>query len=288
MMTSTRNVNSYTLFRCFVLPAMFLCSIFRKPVFQWIAVAALVIWVVIMVCGGLSKGLKRSHQKRKNRKNREQAAEHAAATVEQTVSAAATAEEANEKNGSAGSESDLMLIRHINCRVTEQLKEAYPDASWLWTSSPTVEGICRGGTWRIKVFHADPFNYAEVLMNSAGRLSITMIQAVMLKDAVDVDEAKDDLQQSELLDRVDVKSWYHEQGEAILAQLVDDLNSQGHKQLVIKEDGEVVLSTENQAQVLSIISNFPPRKVWEDFCMLLKEDEITATVKPEGLAIAWQ
>ena len=35
------------------------------------------------------------------------------------------------------------------------------------------------------------------------------------------------------------------------------------------------------------LKNFPPRIVWEDFCQILREDEITASIQNEGLALSW-
>ena len=86
---------------------------------------------------------------------------------------------------------------------------------------------------------------------------------------------------------MDVKSWYFGHGEIILAQMIDELNTQGHKALLIKEDGDVVITSSGTEQVVERIKGFPPRMVWEDFCQLLKEDEITASVQSNGLALAW-
>ena len=44
-MALIRQTKSATLFRCLVVPSLLLCCIFRKPVFQWIALAAAVIWL---------------------------------------------------------------------------------------------------------------------------------------------------------------------------------------------------------------------------------------------------
>ena len=108
-----------------------------------------------------------------------------------------------------------------------------------------------------------------------------------MKDAEEYRLSDDDLKPEEMLERVDVKSWYFEHGEIILAQMIDELNTQGHKELLIREDGDVVITTSGIEQVVERIKGFPPRMVWEDFCQLLKEDEINASVQSNGLALAW-
>ena len=125
-------------------------------------------------------------------------------------------------------------------------------------------------------------------MSDQGRLTITMLQAVPLKDAVAMElAAKDDLTQEDLLERVDVRTWYRDQGEQVICQMIDDLNTQGHKKLLIKEDGNVVIDVAGKEQSVDLLKNFPPRIVWEDFCQILREDEITASIQNEGLALSW-
>ena len=51
-------IDAWTLLRVLVVPCLFLCAIFKRPIFQWIACAALFVWV----CFVFSK-LFRSHRK---------------------------------------------------------------------------------------------------------------------------------------------------------------------------------------------------------------------------------
>ena len=93
--------------------------------------------------------------------------------------------------------------------------------------------------------------------------------------------------QEDLLERMDVKAWYTSQGEDVLCQMIDDLNTQGHKHLLIKEDGNVVIEIEGKEETIELLKDFPPRMMWDDFCQLLKEDEITASIQAEGLVLTW-
>ena len=171
--------------------------------------------------------------------------------------------------------SRLFVLRQVNYRITEQLKSAYPMVAWLWVKRPEAEQLCKGGLFRIRTSNTDPFNFAEVELSADGRLRITMLQAVSLKDAATLAaEEQDDLAQEELLERVDVRTWYNSKGEQVLCQMIDDLNTQGHKKLLIKENGQVVIEESGKEQPVETIQDFPPRMVWDEFCQLLRDDEI--------------
>lgn len=280
-MVKYRQSNASILFRIIVAPATVLCMVFRKPVFQWITVAALALWLLILLIGWLkSRAGKRGESRRKARKDKKRQAQVLSDQTED-------AKTAETENPEGLTDQELFLIRQINGRVTEQLRATYPAASWLWVRRPTAEEFCKGGSWRIKVADTDPFNFAEVSLHKDGQLVITMIQAVFLKDAPSAEEEQDDLKQSEILERVDVKTWYSSSGERILADIVDNLNSQGHKRAVVKEDGSVVIRQSGQEETVELIPNFPPKIVWDEFCQLLREDEYQASVTPEGLVLAW-
>lgn len=70
--------------------------------------------------------------------------------------------------------------------------------------------------------------------------------------------------------------------------MIDDLNTQGHKKLLIREDGSVAIQGADTQRPAVRIPNFPARMEWEEFRHLLKEDEITAEVQPDGLLLAWR
>lgn len=269
MANNRRNTNS-SLFRVIVTPAVLLCVIFRKPIFQWIAVAAIAVWLTIVLISALKRsatGRKRRHKEKKLAKLSSDISTDALPETEQ-------------------SESDLFLIRQINIRITDQLKETFPMVSWLWVRRPAVEDLCAGGTWRIQTSNTEPFNYGEVSISKLGRITITMLQATPLGEAIELPEA-DNLAPEEMLERVDVKSWYQAEGEQILADMIDDLNTQGHRQLIIRDDGEVCIERAGTMTAIDTIRNFPPRMTWADFCQLLSEDDITASVAPEGLLLSW-
>ena len=267
-----RKQKSSILLRLLVVPTLFLCAIFKTPVFQWIAVAALAVWLYAVLSGVVATAI----QKRKRKVKREELTQ---------LSAAITQEESSNESIQTN---DLFLIRQVNFRITEQLKGTYPMVSWLWVKRPSAEELCKGGAWRIRIANADPFNFGDVELSRSGKLTITMLQATPLKESAVVHHTvSNDLEEDELLERVDVKSWYLTEGEKIISRMIDDLNTQGHRKLMIHEDGEVVISAAGADQTVDTIKNFPPRLAWDEFCNVLREDEITATIQPDGLVLSW-
>ncbi len=184
-MASNRRNSNGNLYRILVFPAWLLYLIFRKPVFQWIAVVALAVWLCVMLLSALSGPVKhRSHRK----------AEKKPASAKQ--------------------------------------------------SAPFMKTVKQ--------------------------------------------RENDDLQPEEFLERRDIRDWYYGSGGDLLSNLIDDLNAQGHKSLIIHEDGTVCIRTGSDIKQVETIDGFPPRSTWDLLRTLLREDEIITQVAPDGLELAWQ
>ena len=265
-----RQSNNGNLFRIIVTPAALLCVIFRKTVFQWIAVVALGVWLGILLISTLKKAAKHRKQRR---------AEAKLAKLNSSMKTDSVPEELIP-------EEELFLIRQVNIRITEQLKAMYPMVSWLWIRRPTVEELCSGGVWRIQTSNTEPFNYGEVAISKTGSLSITMLQAIPLGETMELLDG-DDLTPEEMLDRTPVREWYSKEGGKLLSELIDDLNTQGHKHILVRENGDVCIGSPGSETTVDTIAHFPPRFAWDEFTQLLSEDEITAKAQPEGLMLSW-
>ena len=100
-------------------------------------------------------------------------------------------------------------------------------------------------------------------------------------------KSDEDLEEKDILSRNDVKQWYTETGIALLSVLIDELNVQGHKRLVIHENGDVLVTVEGKEQTVDTIPDFPPRPAWDDLCVLAREDDISAEVRGQELAVSW-
>lgn len=271
-MAKKGRLNPWVLMKIIVVPTLLLCAVFKRPVFQWIACAALAAWVLLVLADFI-----RSHTKERKQ-------------IRQNESREAEVKEAPHPStpGAEQDEMKLTLLRQVNHRVMEQLKQSYPSVAWLWDTRPTSEEINKGCTKRIKLYHCDPFNFGEVTLSASGKLAISLIQLVPLDDAAEHrPEMTEDLGDHEILDRGDVKQWYAETGTVLLSELIDELNVQGHKRLVIKENGEVFVTASGTPHSVDAIPDFPPRPAWDDLCVLAQEDDITAEVCGQELAISW-
>lgn len=288
-MKHLRRLNSTILFKCLVAPTMILCVIFRNPILQWIAFGALVLWVAVLLLsafGGTVEHLRRKRaEKQLSKLPSQPIAVHTAAEAEGKAPTQGEGRENAPREKSNLAESEVFLIRQINYRVTELLKATYPMVSWIWVKRPGVEQFCKGGTWKIQLAGTEPFNYGEVTITEKGAISIVMLQAVPLKEAEE--QLADELASDDLLDRTDLKTWYAEAGGDLIAELIDNLNAQGHKRLLVKEDGSVCITLSGKEESVEQIENFPPRMEWEDFCQMLAGDDIKASATDAGLTMAW-
>lgn len=270
-MAVNSRIDSWTLMKIIVVPSLLLCAIFKHPAFQWIACAALALWVAFMLVGII-----RPHVKKKRKVSSVKSAESSLCEVQQVPNPQVDDDDTK-----------LTLLRQVNHRVMEQLKQNYPMASWLWETRPSSDEISKGCTKRIKLFHCDPFNFGEVTLAATGKMEISLIQLVPLSEVDQQSEPEEDLTDQDILDRSDVKQWYTEKGIAILSELIDELNVQGHKRLTIKENGEVFVSTSGTQHSIETIPDFPPRPAWDDLCALAREDDISVEVCAQGLAVSW-
>ena len=64
-------------------------------------------------------------------------------------------------------------------------------------------------------------------------------------------------------------------------------NIESFKRLVIHENGDVLVTVEGKEQTVDTIPDFPPRPAWDDLCVLAREDDISAEVRGQELAVSW-
>lgn len=270
-MAKKSRIDAWTLMKILVVPCLLLCAIFKHPSFQWIAAGALALWVCFM----LVEIIRPRIRKRKK------------PTMEQKQEATKKPPEPATPPPEADDETKLSLLRQVNHRVMERLKQSYPTVAWLWEAHPTSEEISKGCTKRIKLYHCDPFNFGEVKLSATGKLEIALIQKVPLAEAELQPHSDEDLEEQDILDRSDVKQWYTQTGIALLSALIDELNVQGHKRMTIKENGDVFVTASGKQQPVDTIPDFPPRPAWEDLCVLAQEDDIAAEVCNQELTVSW-
>jgi len=99
---------------------------------------------------------------------------------------------------------EAALKLHVNCRVTEKLKSAYPGAIWEWCGEFPSEMVTNGGTGRIKTTDTGEYNQADVTIDKYGRINFTMLKTAPLTNADNTGKDND----SGKTNPVDAAVWY--------------------------------------------------------------------------------
>ncbi len=93
---------------------------------------------------------------------------------------------AREQEAFSGVNLARLLLCHVNYRVSDYLKSAYPNASWEWTMNDPTLFIARGGTGRIRVYGIPDYEYADVTLDQRGNLDCSLVQIVPVQGAAPI------------------------------------------------------------------------------------------------------
>ncbi len=93
---------------------------------------------------------------------------------------------AREQEAFSGVNLARLLLCHVNYRVSDYLKSAYPNASWEWTMNDPALFIARGGTGRIRVYGIPDYEYADVTLDQRGNLDCSLVQIVPVQGAAPI------------------------------------------------------------------------------------------------------
>ena len=179
----------------------------------------------------------------------------------------------------------LVMLRHVNCRISSYLKSAYPDVTWEWCSESPERIVAEGGVGRIRLHDVPDFNFADVSFDQLARIDCDMLRIVPLTElkgapAVESGKPKPDSE-------VDPAIWYDIQGKSILENLIADLNSRGHSSLTIKENGDICIHQADQDLSLHTLKNLPPKGYWKGLAKVFEKDGLAASVTDNGITVAW-
>lgn len=62
-MAKKGRLNPWVLMKIIVVPTLLLCAVFKQPIFQWIACAALAVWVLLVLADFIRSRTKERKQK---------------------------------------------------------------------------------------------------------------------------------------------------------------------------------------------------------------------------------
>ena len=185
-----------------------------------------------------------------------------------------------------GSSPELVLLRHVNYRISAYLQSAYPGVTWEWCNKTPEKIAAGGGTGRIRLSGVPDFNYAEITLDTQARISCELLRIVPLS-AAQVSGASTTLKAPQPPQPVDPAVWYDIQGRGLLKTLVADLNSRGYSRLTIKENGDICVDEADGEAVKDRFNNLPGKPFWPGIVKVFENSGLTASASDKGILVSW-
>lgn len=184
---------------------------------------------------------------------------------------------AKEQGEFAGRNLAAILLRHVNCRVSEALKSVYPNASWEWTMENPTIFVVRGGTGRIQVYGVPDYEYADVTLDQNGNLKCSMVKVSPLGGTPSGQST------------LDPQAWYELEGRHLLDSVVADLKTRGHHELTVNEDGSISIQPKGGKNVIKkgAFTNFPAKVYWPRLADVLHQEGLTTDVQADHIVVSW-
>lgn len=178
---------------------------------------------------------------------------------------------------------EATMMHHVNFRITAYIRSIYPNATWEWCVKSPVALIVNGGVGRIKVHGVEDFSHADVKIGKNGELHCSMVKVVPISDT----ESADDGNLPPNKQPVDPQLWYDTTGRAVLEQVIADLNSRGHTQLTIRENGEIAVRQEDQDVPMEQVTCFPAKTYWPLLVKVFQGEGLAAQVHDSTIEVTW-
>ena len=178
-----------------------------------------------------------------------------------------------------------VMQRHINCRITEQLQGAYPNAMWRWETPDPLEMAIQGGSARIRVFEAGDWDCADIRFDKAGRIRLEMLKVKPLGEAGQ--PQKEEKHASQEKDSLNLRSWYDLSASAVVRATIDEVHTRGYRTLYIGEDGELYVSEQGNPVKQGRLEHLPGKDLWDDLIPLFAEDDIDALADDDRIVLTW-
>ena len=141
--------------------------------------------------------------------------------------------------------------------------------------------ILDGEPLRIRTRNTGSYNFAEILMDARGSLTLQMMTIESLHKK-EPSEGNPDSRPA-----VNPKSWYSLIGKPLLMELVGDLQARGYEKLFINEQGDVYILNGTEPEVRGKLEHFPPKDYWGELTEIFTEDELTTEETEQALELSW-
>lgn len=178
-----------------------------------------------------------------------------------------------------------LLMRHVNLRITGFIRSIYPDATWEWCEKHPEKLALAGGIGRIRVHGVDEYDHADVKIDKRGDISYSMVKTVPL-DRVNTPENADKKTPPNK-QPVNTQIWYELQGRTVLEKAIADLNSRGYSTLTIQEDGDILIEQGADELTQEHLASFPAKVYWPQLIKVLQGEGMAAQIVPNGIQLTW-
>ena len=174
-----------------------------------------------------------------------------------------------------------ILLCHVNYRISDYLKSAYPNVRWEWTMNDPALFIAHGGTGRIRLYGVPDYEYADVTLDQKGSLNCSLVKIVPVQDN---GQGAASSQPSP-----DPSVWYELEGRGVLDTLIADLRSRGHSSLTLNEDGSISFQPEagGSKTTKRAFASFPEKVYWPRLADVLAQEGLSADVQADHIAVSW-
>lgn len=189
--------------------------------------------------------------------------------------------ETREQDALSGRNVAGLLLCHVNYRVSDYLKSAYPNARWEWVMQDPILFIAQGGTGRIRLYGVPDYEYADVTLDRQGGLNCSLVKIVPVGDD---GQGAPSGQPSH-----DPSVWYELEGRTVLDTLIADLRSRGHSSLTLNEDGSISFQPENGASKATkrAFASFPEKVYWPRLADTLAQEGLASDIQPDHIVVSW-
>lgn len=247
-------------------------AVFRN---QWIVIGALAAWTLFLVFNVLHGNRRRIARWVKRLTQQSRPAEQKAEPQSKMIDIPDVSDPPA-----------LVALRHLNCRITDKLKSAYPDVTWNWEVEQPDWLASKGGTGRIKLHQAGEFTHAEVTVDQLARIDFKMMKLVDINSLISgVKPAAGESAVEPVT--TDAAAWFDLVGREQLTAIVTELNTRNHRKLSIAENGDVYVVEDDASVKQSTLENLPGKNYWNELSTLIADIGIKAQVTGDQLRLAW-
>lgn len=182
----------------------------------------------------------------------------------------------------------IVLLRHVNHRISAYLQSAYPEATWDWCVDNPEKLVTKGGTGRIKLSGVPDYNFAEISLDQNAKIGCQLLKIVPFGVEQNGAEEKATEEKPKTAPReIDPQVWFEKQGRAVLQNLIADLNSRGHNSLTIEADGSIVITQGDKALKRPAFTNLPSKEYWPRLVNVFARNGMSGEITDSGLVLSW-